>query len=86
MPGSALILGGPAVGNRSLRAQLLVAVIGVTMVADCKVVIAVSTAPPTAAPSATLAWIADEGQVIYSITFSHCRYRHQPAEARLGLS
>src|SRR5512132_2779711 len=71
---------GPAVGNRSLRAPLLAAVIGVTMVADCKVVIAVPTAPPTAAPSATLACIGDEGQVTYSITFTHCRCRHQLAD------
>lgn len=77
---------GPAVGNRSLRAPLLAAVIGVIMIADCKVVITVSAAPPTAAPSAALAWIADEGQVTYSITFTRCRYRHQRAEARLGLS
>jgi hypothetical protein len=88
MPGLAPIPGGPAVGNRFQRAPLLAAVIGVTMIAGCKVVIAAPADPPAtghaAAPSAPgpasgghrkLARIADEGRVTYSITLTRCRAR-----------
>jgi hypothetical protein len=79
------------VGKRSLCAPLLAAVIGVTAIAGCKLVVAAGA--PAAPPSATghaaassapgpasgghrkLARIADEGRVTYSITLTRCRTR-----------
>ena len=78
-------------GKRSLCAPLLAAVIGVTAIAGCKLVVAAGA--PAAPPSATghaaassapgpasgghwkLARIADEGRVTYSITLTRCRTR-----------
>ena len=77
--------------KRSLCAPLLAAVIGVTAIAGCKLVVAAGA--PAAPPSATghaaassapgpasgghrkLARIADEGRVTYSITLTRCRTR-----------
>jgi len=78
------------VGNRSRLAPLLAAVVGVTMLAGCKVVVSApdpspappsdpghATAPPAPASGrhSTLARIADEGRVTYSITLTRRRAR-----------